>query len=227
MSTTKLKLGTTILVATLLISGCDILTHSGDDLVASGSAFMVNGQYMQAEAAFRKAMDLPLTRFSKEQLYTLMGNNFVGRGLYDSAVVYHRKAVELNDGYAEAWINLGVAERRLKHNDEAEKAYQKALTLAPKDVYLLTNLGALYVDTGRAEEGQKLLSQAVAIDSSHIVAHANLATAFAMLGDTTAADAEMAKAKSLGYENIENLEDYIQRQKDSVRSRQAPENLPK
>ena len=209
------------LLLTLGLTGCDALTQSGDDLVASASANMLEGNHQKAEEAFRKALELPLTRFSKPQVLTLMGNNFVGRGMYDSAVVYHHKALELDPGYAEAWVNLGVAERRQKHNPEAEAAYQKAMALTPDDPVLLMNLGALLVDNGKPEEAKAHLTKAVSLDSSLVVAHVTLATALAMLGDTTGADAQVARAKALKYEFLENIEAYVQRQKDSLKAKAA------
>jgi tetratricopeptide (TPR) repeat protein len=202
--------------ACFILTSCNTLTDDGDSHVQKGSDLMAHGRNRDAETEFRRALELPLVRFSREKLYTIMGNNFYERGLYDSAIVYHRKAIEKNANYAEAYVNLGIAYRHEKEYAQAEEAYLKAKVLNPKDAKMLSSLGALYIAMERVEEGTRLLEESLQLDSKDAIAHANYATALAKGQNFEKAEAEQKMADSLGYKNGDNLRDYIQMQKDSA-----------
>lgn len=216
MQFTTLRYTIPALLIGLLIAGCNTLTDDGDSHVQKGSDLMAHGRNREAETEFRRALELPLVRFKKEKLFTIMGNNFYERGMYDSAIVYHRKAVDKEPSYEEAWVNLGIAYRHEKEYEKAEEAYLKAKALNPKDAKLLSSLGALYIATERVEEGLRMLEESLQIDDKDPVAHANYATGLARSHNFDKAEAQMKIADSLGYLNGDNLRDYIKIQKDSA-----------
>jgi len=52
---------------------------------------------------------------------------------------------EQRPNQAEVWVNLGVANARLKDFEEAEDAYTKAINLNPDDAFAVNNLAFLYL----------------------------------------------------------------------------------
>jgi len=60
-------------------------------------------------------------------------------GLWKEATYRWERATELDPTYPEAWNNLAIGYEHQGRFEDAEKAYQKALELAPKNVYIRQN----------------------------------------------------------------------------------------
>jgi Tfp pilus assembly protein PilF len=61
------------------------------------------------------------------------------RGLWKEALYRWQKAVELDPGYAAAWNNLAIAYEHAGNFPEARKAYEKALALDSKNLFIKQN----------------------------------------------------------------------------------------
>ena len=61
------------------------------------------------------------------------------QGLWKEATYRWEKATEIDPTYAEAWNNLAIGYEHEGRFEDAEKAYQQALKLAPKNVAIRTN----------------------------------------------------------------------------------------
>jgi Flp pilus assembly protein TadD len=61
------------------------------------------------------------------------------RGLWKEALYRWQRAVELDPGYAAAWNNLAIAYEHVGNFTEARKAYEKALALDPKNLFIKQN----------------------------------------------------------------------------------------
>ena len=57
----------------------------------------------------------------------------------------------------------------------------------PREVTVLSNLGAAYLDAGRVDNGMRTLQQALTLAPDHFSVHLNLSRAFEMQGDPTTA----------------------------------------
>ena len=60
-------------------------------------------------------------------------------GLWKEATYRWEKATQLDPTYAEAWNNLAIGYEHQGRFEDAEKAYQEALKLAPKNVAIRQN----------------------------------------------------------------------------------------
>lgn len=92
---------------------------------------------------------------------------------------YHfgASAVKISPNEPIAWINYGHAASELWLVKEAEAYYQKALVLSQtQDISLacLLNLGALYIDNGLFDRGEKVTKEILKIDPEHRKALSNL-----------------------------------------------------
>lgn len=71
-------------------------------------------------------------------------------------------ALELDDGFAEAWLGKGlVLERAFNKDAEAEHAYRKAIALNPAYAEAWTDLGQLLARTGRTQEALQAFDSAL------------------------------------------------------------------
>ena len=61
------------------------------------------------------------------------------QGLWGEAMYRFERAAAIDPTYAPAWNNLAIACEQQGHLDKAKQAYEKAVTLAPKDVYIRQN----------------------------------------------------------------------------------------
>ena len=108
-----------------------------------GIVLGVLGQYVEAEAAYRKAIELyPLFTTAKINLASMLVN--LGRSR--DAIVLLEDATEENPFYAQAFYNLGVAYRKNERNRESLEAYEAAIALQPAFVAARINAGILYAE---------------------------------------------------------------------------------
>jgi Flp pilus assembly protein TadD len=83
------------------------------------------------------------------------GGEACRNGQYDQAIVHYNKALELNSGYAEAYVNRGVANARKGKPDQAIADFNKALKLNPNDAKAYYNRALAFClnkDYGQAWE---------------------------------------------------------------------------
>ncbi|MCZ6769355.1 MAG: tetratricopeptide repeat protein, partial [Acidobacteria bacterium] len=83
--------------------------------------------------------------------------------LRDSVLDEYRQAQQVNADRPEAHLNLGVLHQQLGELEEAERAYQRALSMVPSSVPVRINLADLYREQNRDLEGETLLRQALVI----------------------------------------------------------------
>lgn len=60
-------------------------------------------------------------------------------GLWREATYRWEKAVEFDPTYAAAWNNLAIGYEQEGRFEEADKAYQRAVSLEPKNLYIRQN----------------------------------------------------------------------------------------
>jgi predicted O-linked N-acetylglucosamine transferase (SPINDLY family) len=75
---------------------------------------------------------------------------------YGQAAASFRRAIEIDENFAGAWCNLGIALEELKDTEGAVDAYRRALTLDPAAVGAKRNLFKLYLHLDRCEPAYPL-----------------------------------------------------------------------
>ena len=85
------------------------------------------------------------------------GVKAVRAGDYTAALARLEKAVEENARDANAWNYMGYSFRKLKQDDHALVAYQKALAIDPNHRGANEYLGELYLQTGQLEKAKERL----------------------------------------------------------------------
>lgn len=94
----------------------------------------------------------------------------------------YRKAIELEPGHVDAYLNLG----RLLHEEgrvrTAEECYRQALELRPTDATACFNLAVALEDLGRPMEALTAYERVIELDSEYADAYFNVAGIYERLG---------------------------------------------
>jgi Flp pilus assembly protein TadD len=92
-------------------------------------------------------------------------------GKKESAREAFRKAIELDETYAEAYFNLGLLLANDGQNEEAERLLRTATQLDPNYHEAHGRLGILLQQLGRYSEAENELKRAIEIDPTDAVAN--------------------------------------------------------
>jgi Flp pilus assembly protein TadD len=104
------------------------------------------------------------------------------------AIAPAQKAQALNSRDWRAPSLLGVALEQVGRNPEALAAYQTALSLAPNNASVLSNLGLYYLNAGDKAGAETWLRRAAAAPGSTVQIRQNLAYALGLSGKLTEAE---------------------------------------
>jgi superkiller protein 3 len=149
-----------------------VLAQSIDQLFQQGNATQDAGNYSQAEAIWRRVIQLNPKDASA---YFYLGKALYSQKKLDEAIAAFHKAIQLNSNYANAYSNLGTALGQQGEPDEAIAAFRQAIQLNPKDATAYNNLGNVLRAQGKLDE-------AIAAYQKAIQLKPNLANAYTNLG---------------------------------------------
>ncbi len=120
---------------------------------------------------------------------------------HDLAVEYCRRAIALDPSFAEAYLNLGLAYRHKKQNQEAISAFEKAVELDDRYSVGFRELGLTYYAEGGAQSAKKALETCVSLTPDDAWGHLYLALCLDDLEDPQGADAHFRAAAANEPEN--------------------------
>lgn len=121
---------------------------------------------------------------------------FVKRQEFEFAVPLFKKAIEKDQAYIFAYVELAKIHVMEGNNAEAEAVLRKAVSVSPDDPAALSELGHLLSKTGKSKEAIETLRKAAKHDS-YTPAYYYLAYALARDGQTAEAFRTFEKALSL------------------------------
>lgn len=130
--------------------------------LAEGEKHLDAGEWIQAEAAFRRAIEVdPASAVALSKLGVALAHQ---RRLDEAERVFAR-AVDVNPRYAPAWSNLGNVYRETGRPEEALTAYERAVAVDPDYWVAHQNLGGLYKQLGRTSEAIASLRKATKLSA--------------------------------------------------------------
>ena len=205
---------TRIILATVVLfvclgTGCTETAPDGDRSVQLGLDAYRRGEYLQAVEHFEAAIEGGVQSYRLAEVYTYVGNCYNELEQCEAAIRWHKRALEEEPDFHNAWSNLGVVHRFAGDFDEAESCYQKALEIAPDYAEGHANLGALYIFRDEPDKAIASLEKALDLDDSLPVVHSNLALAYALAGRFEEAAKELRRAVVLGYPNADVIQQRI------------------
>lgn len=199
----------TITFVILLAASCSAPTQSGDVHTLKAIQLYGKGDYLEAVAEFKKAIELGVNEYELKDVYTMLGNCYTDLDMYDKGIEMHEASIALDGEYAESWVNLGITYRQSGDFDKAEECYVKASQIEPEYAQLHSSLGSLYILKNEPKKAIESFNKALELDSSIAVAYGNGALAYAMDGRYEEADEMLEQAIVLGYKNADVIRERI------------------
>jgi tetratricopeptide (TPR) repeat protein len=93
----------------------------------------------------------------------LLGLGYVRKQMHREALVPLTRVTELSPGFAGAYLELGVCQRKLGDAPKALVAYEKALELDPQNADAAYNAGLILFEADRIEEALARFEQGLAL----------------------------------------------------------------
>ena len=137
--------------------------------------------------------------------YHAIGSFFTDMKEYDSAIVYYKKALELDPAYLPAYNNIGAAYMILEKNDSAFKYYRMAVALDPTYESASQNLGLLYHSLRQYDSAIVHLNRAISLDTTKPNNYFRVACSYALNDQPNEAVANLRKACEKGFKNFDAL----------------------
>ncbi len=128
-----MKLNVIILLMTIVALPYTLVAGNDLQLLRQGNRFFEEGNYLEAEAKYRKALELNETNY---RAWHNLGNALYHQGrLEEAADIYNRLLGKVPSDQARAagWHNLGNSLLGNGQVAESIEAYKQALRLAPDD----------------------------------------------------------------------------------------------
>lgn len=94
---------------------------------------------------------------------------------YDTAISEMQNVAKMDQRISGPWVNIGVAHKELGDIKKAKLAFEKALTINPKNPFALNQLAILKREEGAFDIAEKLYRQALSAYPDYQNAHLNLA----------------------------------------------------
>lgn len=137
---------------------------SVDAMVGIGESQAHLGNYAPAQRILEKASERAP---DDPRVLTVLGDVYFARDRRAEAVAYYRRAIQLDEDNADAYLGLGTALEAVGDLDGAEEALQSALLHAPKNAAVMYRLGTVYLgknDKTRARAYFEMAMDAVGDD---------------------------------------------------------------
>ena len=133
-------------------------------------------------------------------LFNICGACFSEMGLIEKAIPEFNVAINLNQDYAEAHYNLGVAYQKISELDNALLHYDKAIKSQHAYPTAHNNMGVIFLTKGQIDSAVKSFEWSIAYSPNYAEAHNNLGTALQELKEFTNAKNQFLKAISLNHQ---------------------------
>ncbi len=98
--------------------------------------------------------------------------------LYDKAIEYYQKAININPKYVEAYNNMGIIYSKQGNDNKALEMYEKAISINPEHASTYANMGAAYNNKGDFDKAIKLYGKAININPSDAESYYNMGLAY-------------------------------------------------
>jgi tetratricopeptide (TPR) repeat protein len=179
----------------------------GKTLVAKAEAALTAKQWSDAEAALKQLAAVePRPEYSEA-----LGDAQLNLGRYADSIASYKRAIDLAQGKASPavlgriYTNIGNANLKLRKNDAAIAAYNKAASITPNPAVAYFNLCATMYNMGKTG------AQTIAACDKAIVADPKKADAYFIKGSVMVGEGKIGKDNKVTYPagTVEMLKQYL------------------
>ena len=135
---------------------------------------------------------------SPGDLYVKLAVEYFRKGQMETALLRAKKALHEDPNYAEAHNVIALIYQRLREDQLAEKHFQKAVSLQPKDPYILNAYASFLCDRRKFAEAESRYQKALAnpLYPTPWIAMTNMGTCARRSGDSSEAETYFRRALS-------------------------------
>ena len=124
----------------------------------------------------------------------IQANEIAKQGEYKKAIKAYDRVIEIDQDFADAYYNRGVAKVRLKEFQEAIEDFNKAIELKPDDIFCYLNRGVAKDQIKEFREAIEDFDKAIDLDPEYPYSYVNRGIANAKLGEHKDAIEDFDKA---------------------------------
>lgn len=123
----------------------------------NGVQALDNSNIEKARALFKAIIN----KYDDPVTYSDIAEIFTARGYYEDAIPYYAAAIEMKPDLYDLYNRIGIALRKMKSFEPAERYYALALQYSNNDPDLLFNMGRLYIDWKKWAKAAKIADAAL------------------------------------------------------------------
>ncbi|EDX87459.1 tetratricopeptide repeat domain protein [Synechococcus sp. PCC 7335] len=116
-----------------------------------------------AEAAYRKAIAVPIAELLKLSAYLNLGALLKLKGNLDGAIAQYEAAGRIDPKHPVTFFNLGVVHKAKGYLEPAMRAYEYAIALDPNYGVAYQNLGAVLFKLGKLPQSKAAFDKAISL----------------------------------------------------------------
>lgn len=165
-----------------------------EDLFAQGSALHQQGKLAQAQAFYKKVLNIQPKHFDALHMSGVVACQ---QGKYQLGCELISKAIHVNQNNAIAYNNHGLALQELKQFDAAAASYERAIALQPDYAEAYNNLGNVLNELKKLEAAVASYERAISIKPDYAQAYYNRGVVLQELKRLEAAVASYERAIAL------------------------------
>jgi superkiller protein 3 len=128
---------------------------------------------------------------------------------YQKAILFLKKAIELNPEFSEAYYNLGLSYERLGEYKDSIKSLNKAITLSPDDANAYYALGYVYYQKKKYKKAVEAFEHSARLKPDNPFTYSKLGHTYLAWGKVERAREQYQVLKTLNSELADELYDAI------------------
>ncbi len=126
--------------------------------------FETQKNYSEALSSYKKAFEADNENFN---ILNNIAFIYLRLELDDDAIIYSQMALDINENYTPALINLGIALARTGNVSEAEELFKRAASLEPDNQSVFFNLAVMKEKLGNYDEASEYYSQLIKLGNAN------------------------------------------------------------